>query len=413
MDPGRAAPARADARRGRARPAAREAHVAGRQRDGRAARGRVRLDAREGRRADAAGRGGGGDADVPRPGCPQRYKVGLVQFNATPSVLAAPDARARRRARRRSHYLQPEAGTAIGDGLALATRLVQRSLAEADVRARGAKEPPARSCCSPTAPRRTAAASRSDGAKLARQAGIPVYTIALGTDGPRAFVPGPGNVLVPVSPRPEADAADRGADERQDVHGRRARSELSGVFERPELEHRPREAQPRDHVVVRSSQRPVSCSRRSCSAACSAARCRTVAEALAASAGEPRASPSRARSRTSRCGARRQEQPVAGLELDRLAVDLERRGAREHDHPLVLLLEVVGRSRRAGRSGSARSPRRRTRGSRSAVSPASGASDASRSRPRKYPPLMRATVAERGGWARLAERPGRSHPSRP
>ena len=40
---------------------------------------------------------------------------------------------------------------------------------------------------------------------------------------------------------------------------------------------------------------------------------------------------------------RRQEEPLSRLELHRLAAELERRGPREHDDPLVLGLQVVGR----------------------------------------------------------------------
>jgi Ca-activated chloride channel family protein len=131
---------------------------------------------------------------------PERYKVGLVQFNATPSVLTRPT-HDREEVREALDFLQPEAGTAIGDGLAQATNLVKRSLS-ADVSNGETKNPRGAIILLSDGTQTNGLRRPEQGADLARRAGIPVYTVALGTDGPRAVVPGPGNVLIPVHPDP-------------------------------------------------------------------------------------------------------------------------------------------------------------------------------------------------------------------
>ena len=52
---------------------------------------------------------------------PKQFKVGLVAFSSEPEVLAPPTATATRCATR-SRYLEPEAGTAIGDGIEVAVK---------------------------------------------------------------------------------------------------------------------------------------------------------------------------------------------------------------------------------------------------------------------------------------------------
>ena len=261
MAPGRAAAARADARRGRGRTAARDAHVAGRQRDGRPARGRVRLDEGEGRRADAPGRGGGGDADVPRPA------AAALQGRARPVQRDAVRARRRRRTRASDvrqalAFLQPEAGTAIGDSLALATRLVQRS--HRGGRRGRRDEGSARRDRAPLRRqrRRTACASRGR-ARSSRGAPASRSTRSRSERrGRRAYIPGPGNVLIPVFPDPElmrAIAAQTNGKTFTATTAEAAQRRLR----RPQREHRPRAAKPRDHVVVRLRRgRAPACSRR-------------------------------------------------------------------------------------------------------------------------------------------------------
>jgi Ca-activated chloride channel family protein len=132
---------------------------------------------------------------------PQRYKVGLVSFNATPAIVTPPT-HAREDVRQSILYLRPEAGTAIGDSLALATRLVQRSVAE-ETTAGQSDAPPGAIILLSDGTQTNGRLEPTAGAARAQRAGIPVYTVALGTNGPKAVVPGPGNVLIPVHPDPE------------------------------------------------------------------------------------------------------------------------------------------------------------------------------------------------------------------
>ena len=131
---------------------------------------------------------------------PRSYKVGLVQFNATPSVLTPPT-HDRAEVRDALEFLQPEAGTAIGDGLAQATAEVKQSLAD-DTAPGNAEQPRGAIVLLSDGTQTNGLRRPEQGADLAKRAGIPVYTVALGTNGPRAVVPGPGNVLIPVHPDP-------------------------------------------------------------------------------------------------------------------------------------------------------------------------------------------------------------------
>ena len=131
---------------------------------------------------------------------PQKYKVGLVQFNAEPAIVVRPT-HEREDVRQAINFLEPEAGTAIGDGLAQATTLVQRSLAD-DVAAGGRGTPRGAIVLLSDGTQTNGLRKPLEAAALAKRANIPVYTVALGTNGPRAVVPGPGNVLIPVHPDP-------------------------------------------------------------------------------------------------------------------------------------------------------------------------------------------------------------------
>jgi Ca-activated chloride channel family protein len=134
---------------------------------------------------------------------PKGFKVGLVQFSDSPTVLAAPTADHERVAQTLD-LLTPDSGTAIGAGLLSATRLVQSSLRQAGyVRVPGRRLP-------------AAIVLLSDGnqtqgpiqplpaAKTARQAGIVVDTVALGT--PHGIL-GYGSFARRVAPDPPLMAA--------------------------------------------------------------------------------------------------------------------------------------------------------------------------------------------------------------
>jgi Ca-activated chloride channel family protein len=133
---------------------------------------------------------------------PKRFHVGLVEFSSVPDVLAEPT-RDRQLVRDAITYLTPDAGTAIGDGLDIATRLAQSTLAqEGAKRAQDGKLPAAIVLLSDGAQNRGRLRPQ-DAAQKARTAGIRVYTVALGTQkGVVRFGFGPFGQTIPVPPDP-------------------------------------------------------------------------------------------------------------------------------------------------------------------------------------------------------------------
>ena len=110
---------------------------------------------------------------------PGGVKVGLVSFSTGPNLLVIPTTD-RTLLHEGIDLLSPEAGTAIGDGLALAVQTVKSSVGDAP-RSKDGKVPGAIVLLS------DGAQTRGDltplqGADLARTAGIRVFTVALGTD---------------------------------------------------------------------------------------------------------------------------------------------------------------------------------------------------------------------------------------
>jgi Ca-activated chloride channel family protein len=134
---------------------------------------------------------------------PKRFKVGLVAFSSEPEVLVRPT-RERQVVRDALGYLQPEAGTAIGDGLNVAVRQAVTSLANDGVKPRkaGQAAPAAIVLLSDGAQNR-GRLQPAQAAKRARDAGIRVYTVALGTpDGVVSFGFGLFVNSIPVPPDP-------------------------------------------------------------------------------------------------------------------------------------------------------------------------------------------------------------------
>jgi Ca-activated chloride channel family protein len=110
---------------------------------------------------------------------PKGVKVGLVSFSTGPNLLVIPTID-RTLLHEGIDLLSPEAGTAIGDGLGLAVQTVKASVGDAP-RSKDGKIPGAIVLLS------DGAQTRGDltplqGADLARNAGIRVFTVALGTN---------------------------------------------------------------------------------------------------------------------------------------------------------------------------------------------------------------------------------------
>jgi Ca-activated chloride channel family protein len=109
---------------------------------------------------------------------PRNVKVGLVSFSTEPNVLVPPTTD-RSQMQEGIDLLEPESGTAIGDGIAVATQVAQSAIGHAP-RAPGAKAPAAIVMLSDGAQTR-GILSPLEGADRAKAAGIRIDTIALGT----------------------------------------------------------------------------------------------------------------------------------------------------------------------------------------------------------------------------------------
>ena len=143
---------------------------------------------------------------------PNGVRVGLVSFSSGPNELVIPTID-RAILGEGIDLLQPEAGTAIGDGLALAVQVARQAVGSAP-RGRDGKRPAAIILLSDGAQTR-GTLSPLQGADRARDAGVRVFTVALGTDhGTLGFggfgfgggVTGPGRRF-PVRPDPVTLAA--------------------------------------------------------------------------------------------------------------------------------------------------------------------------------------------------------------
>jgi Ca-activated chloride channel family protein len=131
---------------------------------------------------------------------PSRFRVGLVEFSSVPEVLAEPT-RDHQSVREAIDYLSPDAGTAIGDGLDVATRLAQATLSRQGVRPNAHSKLPAAIVLLSDGAQNRGVLRPLDAARKAHRAGIRVYTVALGT--PRGVVRfgfGPFGETVPVPP---------------------------------------------------------------------------------------------------------------------------------------------------------------------------------------------------------------------
>src|SRR6185369_13341760 len=110
---------------------------------------------------------------------PRGVKVGLVSFSTGPNLLVIPTTD-RTILHEGIDLLAPEAGTAIGDGLALAVQTVKTAVGGAP-RGKDGKIPGAIVLLSDGAQTR-GGLTPLQGAARARDAGIRVFTVALGTD---------------------------------------------------------------------------------------------------------------------------------------------------------------------------------------------------------------------------------------
>jgi Ca-activated chloride channel family protein len=111
---------------------------------------------------------------------PGKFKVGLVSFSTEPNVLVAPTTD-RALMREGIASLLPESGTAIGDGLAVAVSVAKAGVGPGAKRGKDGLLPAAIVLLSDGAQTR-GTLQPLQGADLAKRAGIPVFTVALGTN---------------------------------------------------------------------------------------------------------------------------------------------------------------------------------------------------------------------------------------
>lgn len=132
---------------------------------------------------------------------PRKIRVALIAFSDSPEVITAPTTD-RRQLRDGIALLTPGFGTAIGDALARGVELARASTAEGEGSGRArADRPPSAVVLLSDGSQTRGLLSPADGSRLAHEAGIPVYTIALGTLGGVVTVNRDGNVFsVPVPP---------------------------------------------------------------------------------------------------------------------------------------------------------------------------------------------------------------------
>ncbi len=129
---------------------------------------------------------------------PAGFKVGLVQFSDSSQVLAAPTAD-HDRISEALDLLQADSGTAIGTGLVTATRLAQSSLTRDGVFRLPGRNLPAAIVLLSDGKQNQGRVQPLEAAALAKDAGIPVDTVALGT---KKGVLGYGPYAPKVAPDP-------------------------------------------------------------------------------------------------------------------------------------------------------------------------------------------------------------------
>ena len=133
---------------------------------------------------------------------PQRFKVGLVAFSSEAEVLTQPT-RERDAVREALSYLQPEAGTAIGDGLQAGVQLARRGLEEEGITRKPGEPFPGAIVLLSDGAQNRGLLQPMKAAANAQTAGIRVHTVALGTDkGVVTFGFGQYANSIPVPPDP-------------------------------------------------------------------------------------------------------------------------------------------------------------------------------------------------------------------
>jgi Ca-activated chloride channel family protein len=134
---------------------------------------------------------------------PKRVNVGLVAFSSSAEVLAVPTTD-RTTVTDGLGFLAPEAGTALGDGIVTATKLIVTTLAKQGVhKDPAAKFLPAAIVLESDGAQNRGTVTPKQAAQFAKKAGVRVYGVALGTpNGKVTFGFGLQQSQIPVPPDP-------------------------------------------------------------------------------------------------------------------------------------------------------------------------------------------------------------------
>jgi Ca-activated chloride channel homolog len=132
---------------------------------------------------------------------PEALRVGAVAFSSTPHSVVAPT-HDRDQIHLHLDSLSADGATATGDGLAQALTVLKDDRAERRGGAERRRPPAAIVMLSDG--KKTTGRDPVEVARQAREAGVPIYTVSLGTEG--ATIPGPLGGQLPVPPDPETMA---------------------------------------------------------------------------------------------------------------------------------------------------------------------------------------------------------------
>lgn len=160
---------------------------------------------------------------------PARINVGIMGFNQTPTVLASPSTD-RNAARDAIARMAPHGGTASGEAIYTALSSLRTNPASSGGNLSGPQPPAAIVLLSDG--KSTTGRSAVQAARAAGQAGVRVYTVALGTQSGTITVPkrGGGTVTKPVPSDPQELAQIAQASGGQTYTAQTA-DKLSGVYE--------------------------------------------------------------------------------------------------------------------------------------------------------------------------------------
>jgi Ca-activated chloride channel family protein len=133
---------------------------------------------------------------------PKQFKVGLVAFSSEPEPLITPTSN-RDQVREAISLLEPEAGTAVGDGIAVGLRMVTSSLHQSGYIHKAGEPAPGAIILLSDGAQNRGLLQPLQAARMAKTAGVRIYPVSLGTpSGKVTFGFGAFTNSVPVPPDP-------------------------------------------------------------------------------------------------------------------------------------------------------------------------------------------------------------------